>query len=353
MIKAAFFDIDGVLTDGKVSINSAGEESKTLSFEDIDALFRLNRAGIKIGFITGEDNGFTDFIKKRFPSDYFIAGCKDKLGAFKALMNDAPFTASEACFLGDSDKDIELLGYLEHSYVPADVSLDVKAAAGTTLRSKRGAGAVRELAGIVLGGDEGSGDTFFSPRIGEHIEVVKAMRSDPELVSGIRKAGEMIVACVRSGGKVLLCGNGGSAADAQHLATELVSRFMLERPGIPAEALTTNSSSLTAVGNDYGFDHVFQRQVEANGKKGDILIGISTSGNSANVIAAMARARQMELLTIGLTGAADGTGIIDVSDSCIRVPSNSTPRIQEGHILIGHMICEYVESSMFGPEGDI
>ncbi len=155
-----------------------------------------------------------------------------------------------------------------------------------------------------------------------------------------------IVDTFQHGGKVLLCGNGGSAADAQHIAAEFVSRFRRERRGLPAIALTTDTSILTAIGNDYGYERVFARQVEALGQPGDTVIGISTSGASASVLAAMRAARDGGMATIGLTGATGGL-LIGHVDLCLCVPSQHTARIQEVHITVAHVICEIVERTLF------
>lgn len=157
----------------------------------------------------------------------------------------------------------------------------------------------------------------------------------------------MLIDCYRAGGKVLLCGNGGSAADAQHLAAELISRLRLERPAIPALALTTNTSLLTAIGNDYKYDLVFVRQVEAFGRPGDVLIAISTSGESENVIKAVEFARVEGIQSLALTGNKGGrlAGKVDLA---IKVPSDNVQRIQECHITIGHILCELIESALFG-----
>ena len=154
----------------------------------------------------------------------------------------------------------------------------------------------------------------------------------------------------RSGGKLMVMGNGGSAADSQHFAAEIVSRFRMERPGLPAIALSTDTSILTAIGNDYGFDFVFRRQVEALATPGDIVVGISTSGNSTNVKTALELAHEKGCRTIALIGR-DGGGIKDVCDLALVVPSDDTPRIQEGHIAIIHIVCDLVEKAMFGAEG--
>ena len=160
----------------------------------------------------------------------------------------------------------------------------------------------------------------------------------------IGEAAAMIVETLEEGGKVLLCGNGGSAADAQHIAAELTGRFKKERRGLPAIALTTDTSALTAIGNDYGYDRVFVRQVEALAQKGDLLLGISTSGNSANVLLALELAREMECRTLGLSGR-DGGRMSGHCDLNLIVPSDDTARIQEMHIMIGHILCQQVDDA--------
>jgi D-sedoheptulose 7-phosphate isomerase len=181
------------------------------------------------------------------------------------------------------------------------------------------------------------------------IATKQTMLSSSELVATTAKASEILVASLRQGNKVILFGNGGSAADAQHIAAELVGRFAFDRPALPALALSVNSSCVTAIGNDYGFDHVFARQIEALAKVGDVAVGISTSGNSPNVVKAVLTARQMGLRTVGLTGASGGT-LAKSAEFCICVPSEDTPRIQECHILIGHILSELVEKEIFPEE---
>jgi D-sedoheptulose 7-phosphate isomerase len=156
------------------------------------------------------------------------------------------------------------------------------------------------------------------------------------------------VKAVRAGGKVLFCGNGGSAADAQHLAGEFVSRFYYDRAALGAVALTTDTSVLTAIGNDYGYEKVFERQVLGLGRAGDVLVGISTSGRSKNVLLAMEAARRIGMVTVGMTGN-QRERIESLSDICIRIPSSDTPKIQEGHIVCGHALCAIVEVHMFPP----
>lgn len=182
-----------------------------------------------------------------------------------------------------------------------------------------------------------------------HQEIVQMLMDDEELNATIEHITESIVECFRHDNKVLFCGNGGSAADAQHLAAELSGRFYLDRPPLPAEALHTNSSYITAVANDFSFDDIYSRYVKGVGKKGDVILGFSTSGNSKNVVKAFESANEIELITVGFTGE-DGGELAELSDFLINIPSNDTPRIQEAHIIIGHIICEIVEKELFGNE---
>lgn len=184
------------------------------------------------------------------------------------------------------------------------------------------------------------------------IATKQGMLRSSEVLLTVAKVCEILVSALKQGNKALLFGNGGSAADAQHIAAELVGRFAFDRPALPALALSVNTSCVTSIGNDYGFDQVFSRQIEALARPGDVAIGISTSGNSANVLRAMLAARKIGLHTVALTGRTGGN-LRNTVDHCICVPSNEKPRIQECHILIGHIISELVEREMFREEGRV
>jgi D-sedoheptulose 7-phosphate isomerase len=189
---------------------------------------------------------------------------------------------------------------------------------------------------------------YLHAEVDKTVAVMQAIRSDPVVAAAVRDVAASCERALRRGNKVLFAGNGGSAADAQHLAAEFVSRFSFDRPGLAAFALTTDTSVLTAIGNDYGYEHLFARQVQAVGASGDVFVGISTSGRSANVIAALREARLRGMFVVGMTGAR-GDGMTALCDCLIRVPSDETPKIQEGHITIGHVICGLVERRMFAP----
>ena len=185
--------------------------------------------------------------------------------------------------------------------------------------------------------------------IDKTISVLSALGADRELVVNIEQVVERVTAAFRAGNKVLLAGNGGSAADAQHIAGEFVSRFNFDRPGLAAFALTVDSSVMTAIGNDYGYEKLFERQIQATGRPGDIFWGYSTSGRSPNILRALEAARAAGMFSIGFTG--NGPGAAEMrarADICIEIPSASTPKIQEGHLVCGHIVCGMVEERIFG-----
>ena len=191
--------------------------------------------------------------------------------------------------------------------------------------------------------------TLIRESIANTINVIQAALADNTLIANIESAGNTCVAALTGGKKIMLAGNGGSAADSQHIAAELVSRLNYDRPGLSAVALTTDTSALTAIGNDYGYDRVFARQIEAIGQEGDIFIAISTSGNSINILAALEAAKKKNIKTIGLTGMGGGK-MVSQCDIILKMPSAKTPNIQECHIMFGHIICQIIEDSIFGKE---
>lgn len=192
---------------------------------------------------------------------------------------------------------------------------------------------------------------FFRERIRRSAELKMQLTGNDELLAAASAASAAIVSCFRNNGKVLFCGNGGSAADAQHLAAEFSGRFYFDRPPLFAEALHVNTSYVTAVANDYSYDVIYSRLVEAMGRTGDVLVALSTSGNSANVVKAIETARSKGMITIGFTGESGGK-MKSSCDILIAVPSADTPRIQECHMLLGHILCEQVEATLFTRKQD-
>jgi D-sedoheptulose 7-phosphate isomerase len=188
---------------------------------------------------------------------------------------------------------------------------------------------------------------FIRTEIAKTADVMNAMLADQALLECVERVAAACATSIDAGGKIMFCGNGGSAADSQHLAAELVGKLGFDRPGMPGLALTANTSVLTAVGNDFGYDFVFSRQIESLGRPGDVLVGISTSGRSRNVVAAMEAGRARDLVTVAMTGPAGGP-MADVADHWIAVPHPETQKIQEGHIVLGHIVCALVEERIHG-----
>ena len=186
----------------------------------------------------------------------------------------------------------------------------------------------------------------------ESSNMIQNILNDAELIKRVELAANACIDSLKSGGKILLAGNGGSAADAQHIAGEFVSRFAFDSPALSAIALTPDTSILTAIGNDYGYENVFARQIQANAKKNDIFIAYSTSGNSLNIINAIQEAQKFGLLTIGFTGRPGGK-MNNLCDYLLNIPSPSTPKIQEGHLILGHILCGLVEKAIFRDIKDI
>ena len=189
---------------------------------------------------------------------------------------------------------------------------------------------------------------FVKGQVAESARVKEAFLADEKAMEEVAAVAALLVETYRAGGKTLWAGNGGSAADAQHMAAELVNKFRMNRPGVPALALTVDTSILTAIGNDYGYDQVFSRQIIANGAPGDVFIGISTSGNSANLVKALETCREKGIRAVAIVGGAPCR--MDAYDHVIRIPSTDTPRIQECQTLVGHILCDAVERSLFSDE---
>jgi D-sedoheptulose 7-phosphate isomerase len=189
------------------------------------------------------------------------------------------------------------------------------------------------------------GEDLVRDRIRQSVEVKQRLADDEHVRFAVEFA-DLLTGCLRAGGRVLLCGNGGSAADATHLAAELLGRFKLDREPLPAISLTDNIASITAIANDVGYDRAFSRQVRGLGREGDVLIALSTSGSSPNVLDAVVAAREAGMRTVGLTGTG-GDRLAELADLCLRVPSDDTARIQEGYMLVCHTVCELVERALF------
>jgi D-sedoheptulose 7-phosphate isomerase len=343
-------DIDGVLTDGRVTITPQGEESKGLCFRDLDALARAKKLGLRVALVTGEDNGLVDAIAQRIAPEQVVRGAKDKRAALQSLSESLRVPLAAICFVGDADRDALAFGSVGLALCPSDASAQARSKAHRVLASRGGAGAVAEAVELVLSRAEVGAGSLERER-GLRRIVEDSIRAHQELLSEslpvLAEVAGALICAFRSGNKVLFCGNGGSAADAQHIAAELVGRFAIEREPWPALALTTDTSILTAVGNDWDFKDIFARQIRAHARTGDIVVGISTSGRSPNVLRGLEAARALGAFCIAFTGRNAGP-LAKLADLVFRAPEAATPRIQELHILAWHGICEIVEAALVG-----
>lgn len=358
MIKALIFDIDGVITDGKKYTDGGLQEIKSISYKDLDAVRTFQNENILVGCISGENTIFSRQIAESL--NYSVLGEKDKKKAIEEFSSRYRIDASEICYIGDGKYDIEALRYVGLAVCPYDAIQEVKNIADIVLTTYGGQGCVAELYTRLhnlksiktkIDNIESSiSDTIYL-RINDHLSMVRQVLEDTNLLNVTDAVCREIINSYKNNGELFLCGNGGSAADAQHLAAELVGRFYLERRAYSAEALSTNTSIITALANDYDYGMIYARQIEAKGREGDVLIGITTSGKSQNVLQALQRAKKQKLVTVLMSGKIDGyLSILDYADYVIEIPSHDTPRIQEGHILIGHIMCEIIESKLTGGE---
>lgn len=346
MVSLLALDIDGVLTDGRVTISAAGEEVKRLNFHDLDALTALRKDGLPVVFITGEQGVLVDAIAGRFGVETVLQGAKDKLAAVERVSAEYGVPLADICYVGDSDRDAPALAAVGLALAPADATPGAKAAADRVLMAVGGAGAAAEAVRLVRALNDDHTASFEAELSRIVTDSINAhQRFLTESMPVLAQVAGVFVRAIRGGNKIMLFGNGGSAADAQHVAGELVGRFLRESQPWPALALTTDSSILTCVGNDWTFEDVFGRQVRALAKPGDVVVGISTSGGSPNVLRGLRDGRERGCVTIGFTGA-NGTAMRPVTDICFYAPVTVTPRIQELHLLAWHAICEIVENAL-------
>ena len=362
-IRALVLDIDGVLTDGRVEVTENDLERKSLFYRDVDAVYKSRRDGLQVALLTGESSALVDVIARRLAVEVVVAGAKDKQRGLDEICDRLGLQAENVCYVGDADRDAPALASVGLGLAPADASRAAKLAAQKVLTSQGGRGAVSEALLLVneLNSEGPPGErqpTHSASTIPDkaHLQAeiarvlqdgarVKQMAAE-DLADALGTAAEWIMETIRTSHKLLLFGNGGSAADAQHMAAEFVGGYgRRDRPAWPAIALTTDSSVVTAISNDYGFESVFARQVQALGVPGDLVLAFTTSGNSPNVVQGVESARERGLRTIGLTGE-DGGRIAPLCDLALRVPSSTTARIQECHIAICHALCDVVEGAL-------
>lgn len=353
-IKALIFDIDGVITDGKKYTDGISQEIKTIAYKDMDAINDLIKEGIVVGCISGEDTAFSRKIAGNLT--YCSLGLKNKRSILEEFSEKYRIQSNFICYIGDGKYDIEALEYAGLAVCPHDAIYEVKKASDIILETPGGCGCIAEVytkihqmkdKGMRQSVHENNIAETIKNRIKTHSEMVESILNDRQMTNVIAAVCQEIINAFRNGKQLFLCGNGGSAADAQHIAAELVGKFYLERKAYPAEALTTNTSVITALANDYDYSRIYARQVEAKGGTGDILIGITTSGRSKNILEAFRQAKDSGMRTVLMTGRVkERLPILEYTDYSIGIPSGDTPRIQEGHLLVGHILCEIIENKL-------
>jgi D-sedoheptulose 7-phosphate isomerase len=347
-ISLVVFDFDGVMTDNRVRVHQSGDEAVWCHRGDGLGIARLREAAFDVIVLSTETNPVVA-ARCRKLNIQAIQSCDDKLTALQRLAAERGLSAGQIAYVGNDINDLACMEWVGWPIAVADALPSVRAVAKWVTRLPGGGGAVREVADRLVAARLNTDPAIEWARqsVWQSLEVKQAIAGSEPLLSQIVRVARAMADVLRAEGRVFFFGNGGSAADSQHLAAELVGRFALERRALPAMALSVNSSVVTAIGNDYGYEQVFSRQLEGLARAGDMAIWITTSGNSANVVRAMESGHAMGLRTIAMTGARGGQ-IRAVVDECLCVPSDLTPRIQEGHILIGHMLCEFAERALFG-----
>ena len=352
MIKLIVFDIDGVLTNGMYTIDSAGNESKTISFKDLDSFNLLKNMKIKTMLLTSECNSLSKYFAKKFNPDIFFDGIKDKYNKLKDYIENNDLDFSNVCYVGDGKKDIECIENCGFSICPVNAIDEIKQKSKVVLNISGGSGVVYEVYKIIKSIESSNinsiifniKDDFsdFNKVLNHHTDIIGKIKEDSFFNSNLTKAVNIMIDSLKNNCKILSCGNGGSASDSQHFVAELISKFKFDRISIPAISLTTNTSILTSIGNDYSFDRIFSRQIEGLGNINDVLFAITTSGNSENINLAIDEAKKKKMKIILLT-----------SEKCInedndiiilKVPCKETERIQEFHIMMIHYICNKIES---------
>jgi len=348
-------DVDGVLTDGTVSLDAAGDERKLLAYRDIDAVFRARREGLAVALITAEDTPVAATIARRLEVEHLVAGRRDKREALRELAGELGIPPGRVCYIGDSTKDTGALELAGLGLAPADAEAAALGAADRVLANRGGRGAVAEGLTLFLewlespgGGAEGAGEQDPGPdrevpaaALRELITVLEDFEGDG--LGDVIAAARLLKTTLESGGTIYTFGNGGSAADAQHLAAEIMGFFRGSAGIGRAVALTADTALLTALANDAGYGEVFSRQLELLARPGDAVVAITTSGRSENVRRGLETARDRGLGTVLLTGAQAPSGL--PADLRIAVPSADTQRIQEVHGLVIHLLCALARGS--------
>lgn len=352
------YDFDGVMTDNRVYLDQDGVESVVCTRADGLGIEMLRRAGIPQIIISTETNPVV-LARARKLNLQAICGAANKQAALLEYCQTHSFDPGRVVYVGNDENDVHAMRSVGYAVCPADAHPVTKSIARLVTRAPGGAGVVRELADRLLSEvDPAPEDALKKPatlraqirkELQDAVQLRMTMMEDAEVTGAVESLARAMDESLAAGGKILFAGNGGSFADAQHLAAEFVGRFMRERAPLAAVCLGTNSSTVTAVGNDYRFDDIFVRELRALGSKQDVLIALSTSGNSTNLIAAIEAAQAIGMKVFALLG--KGGGRIAHLVPAIVVPSDHTARIQEMHITFGHVLCGLVDSLLSERQG--
>lgn len=361
-LKAVALDVDGVLTDDTFGWDADGVETKRFAFLDVMGISRATKAGFAFALVSGEATSFVDRYATKMKIADVFQGTKDKASSVREFAKRRGISTEEILFVGNDVNDLEAMEICGLSACPIDAHESVVARVDYVTKRPGGHGAVREVLDLLMNRDAAKPTSSASSEVAKRPEMSNFFREEldahhrvlEKLVSEhgaeLAELEKLFLDCLTAGKKLLFCGNGGSAADSQHIAAEFINRFRFDRPALPALALTVDSSVLTCIGNDSAYDFVFSRQVEALAQEGDVVVGITTSGRSKNVILALEAARKKKAVAVGLTGEAGAARMKDVTDFVLGIPSNDTARIQEGHEFALHCVAALVESAMFGKE---
>jgi D-sedoheptulose 7-phosphate isomerase len=358
-LKAVALDVDGVLTDDTFGWDADGVETKRFAFLDVMGVSRATKAGVVFALVSGEATSFVDRYATKMKIGDVFQGTKDKASSVREFAARHGISTEEILFVGNDINDLDAMAICGLSAAPIDAHDSVIERVDYVSKRPGGHGAVREVLDLLLNRDvqkSAGGDvpvrpvvsTFFRDELEAHHRVLETLVT--QQASELEHLQKLFTVALTAGRKLLFCGNGGSAADSQHIAAEFINRFRFDRPALPALALTVDTSVLTCIGNDSSYDFVFSRQVEALAEEGDVVVGLSTSGRSKNVLLALEAARKKKALAVGLTGKDGAARMKDVTDFVLGVPSNDTARIQEGHEFALHCVAALVENAIFENE---
>jgi YrbI family 3-deoxy-D-manno-octulosonate 8-phosphate phosphatase len=340
------FDFDGVMTDNRVWVHQSGDEAVWCHRGDGWGIARLKEAGLEVLVLSTEKNPVVTVRCGKLKIEA-VQGCDDKLAALQKLAHGRSLSPEQIAYVGNDLNDVACMRWVGWPIAVADAVPEVRALAKWVTRLPGGRGAVREVADRLVLYRHDSDPTVEWARtwIWRSIEVKQAISSSDDLLVRILRVARTMTEVLRAEGRIFVFGDGGSVADAQHLAAELVGRFIPERCALPAIALTVNNSPLTAIDDDRADDLIFAHQLETQARAGDMAVGISITGNSPNVVCAMETARRIGLHRVALTGAPGGE-LRTLGEECISVPSDRSRFIQEAHMLIGRILCEFVERAL-------